>query len=198
MTISPVPHTAATPAPSFPASRKLHLGVGKCYLPKEEGWTNIDVFSSVTADEYMDVRALDFDRQTFDLIYASHIAEHIQRHQILATLGHWKSLLKPGGTLRLAVPNFEAVCAHYSIHHDLKVLTGLLYGGQNHPLNRHCLAFDQYLLREMLEQCGFVNIRLWDWRLTEHAAYDDYSQAYLPHRDPNGRLVSLNMEADRP
>jgi predicted SAM-dependent methyltransferase len=200
MNSSPPAPSPTIQAPSLPVSRKLHLGVGKCYLPKEEGWTNIDVFSSVPADEYMDVRALDFDRQTFDLIFASHITEHIQRHQVLATLGHWKSLLKPGGTLRLAVPNFEAISAHYQQFHRLPELMGLLYGGQNHPLNRHCMAFDQYSLTDLLTKVGFVNVRFWDWRKTEHSSFDDYSQCYLPHmqKDNGGRLMSLNMEADRP
>jgi len=34
-----------------------------------------------------------------------------------------------------------------------------------------------------------------DWEKTEHAIYDDHSQAYLPHMDKkNGTLISLNME----
>lgn len=199
MNSSPQPPTATNQAPSSPVSRKLHLGVGKCYLPKEDGWTNIDVFSSVPADEYMDVRALDFDRQTFDLIYASHVLEHVQRAQVMATLGHWKSLLKPGGTLRLAVPNFEAVVAHYNVHHDIRAVTGLLWGGQNHPLNRHCVGFDEFLMRDLLTKVGFTNIRWWDWRQTEHSAFDDYASCYLPHlKKDGGRLMSLNLECERP
>ena len=45
-------------------------------------------------------------------------------------------------------------------------------------------------------EAGFARVRRWDWRATEHAGIDDYSQAYLPHMDKeNGTLVSLNLEA---
>ena len=47
-----------------------------------------------------------------------------------------------------------------------------------------------------LKEVGFSETRLWDWRTTEHAHMDDYSQAYIPHMDKeNGTLVSLNIEA---
>ncbi|HAI38830.1 MAG TPA: methyltransferase, partial [Maribacter sp.] len=36
----------------------------------------------------------------------------------------------------------------------------------------------------------------YDWRQTEHAKFDDHSQAYIPHMDKeNGTLISLNIEA---
>ena len=40
-----------------------------------------------------------------------------------------------------------------------------------------------------------VGIRLTYWEETEHAQFDDHSQAYLPHMDKeNGTLMSLNVE----
>jgi len=43
---------------------------------------------------------------------------------------------------------------------------------------------------------GFRHIRRYDWRATDHAWLDDFSQAYLPHLDKErGTLVSLNVEA---
>ena len=50
-------------------------------------------------------------------------------------------------------------------------------------------------LKEVLELNGFSNIKKYDWRKTEHASFDDHSQAYLPHMDKeNGTLRSLNIE----
>ena len=50
----------------------------------------------------------------------------------------------------------------------------------------------------MLEQVGFTDVKRYDWRATEHAEIDDYSQAYHPHMDKeNGVLVSLNVECRR-
>lgn len=172
--------------------KKLHLGCGKNYIP---GWTNLDLFSSVKADVYADISALPFDRGSFDLIYASHVLEHVQRHTVVATLSHWRDLLKDGGVLRLAVPNFEKVAAWYDKTGNLDDVMGLLYGGQNHPKNNHFVTFDNKTLERDLKRAGFVTVRPWNWRNTEHAEYDDYAACYLPHMNKeNGLLMSLNLE----
>jgi len=45
---------------------------------------------------------------------------------------------------------------------------------------------------------GFCDVRVYDWKSTEHFYVDDYSQAYLPHMDKtNGKLMSLNVEATK-
>ena len=96
----------------------------------------------------------------------------------------------------MSVPNFRAICLYYGETDCLENLIGLLYGGQNHPLNEHRIVFDNVTLSTMLHKVGFETIRIWDWHTTEHSKYDDYSQSYLPHMDKeNGRLMSLNMEA---
>jgi predicted SAM-dependent methyltransferase len=184
------------PAPSSPvSSRRLHIGSGKCYLP---GFLNVDLFSNVKADAYHDMTALPYAMGSFDLIYSSHVLEHQHRHMVLATLNHWHGLLERGGALRLAVPNFEAICAHYQTHHNLPELMGLLYGGQDSHLNRHTTTFDEFYLTDLLKKAGFVDIKWWDWRLTDHAEHDDFSQAYLPKMQKDGgRLMSLNMQGTK-
>jgi predicted SAM-dependent methyltransferase len=174
---------------------KLHLGCGKVYL---HGWTNVDIFSTVAADMYCDITRLPYRSESFDIIYASHVLEHVHRHMVLATLQHWRDMLAPGGVLRLAVPNFSACCDYYKETGKLNDIMGLLYGGQNYSKNSHTVIFDEDSLRILLTKAGFSKTRKWDWRTTEHAQFDDYSQAFLPHMDrDNGMLMSLNMEAVR-
>jgi predicted SAM-dependent methyltransferase len=176
---------------------RLHLGPGKTYLP---GWVNVDIFSNVKADIYSSALALPYSPESFDLIYASHILEHFNRHMIFAALTHWRHLLKFGGILRLAVPDFTSVVERYNETSDLEEVLGLLYGGQESYLNNHCTIFNSRTLRKYLVTVGFRHnvIRTWDWKDTEHAEYDDYSQAYLPHMDKqSGRLMSLNMQAQK-
>lgn len=175
---------------------KLHIGCGKTYLPPQEGWINHDLFESVKADVYAEISSLPFPPNTFTLIYASHVLEHCHRHCLMATLTHWRYLLKPGGVLRIAVPDFEAISRYYERTRDLKPLMGLLYGGQNHPKNSHCLTFDETTLSTALLKAGFSGIQRWDWRKTDHSQFDDYSQCYLPHMDKeHGECMSLNLEA---
>jgi predicted SAM-dependent methyltransferase len=172
---------------------KLHIGPGKTYIP---GWINVDIFSNVRADLCSSALALPYPSESCDIIYASHVLEHFNRHTVLAALGHWKHLLKIGGILRLSVPDFAAIVEHYNKHLGLEILLGLLYGGQNFLLNHHCIIFDQHTLVNALQKVGFLRISNWDWRDTEHSEYDDYSQAYLPFMDKtNGLLMSLNLEA---
>lgn len=173
--------------------KRLHIGCGKAYLP---GFVNVDIFSSVRADVYADMTALPFDRESFDLLYCSHVLEHSHRHMVLATLSHWRDLLKVGGVLRLAVPDFRACAEWYMNGGGLPAITGLLWGGQNHPKNNHFIGFDRETLYGALGKVGFTEIRGWDWRKTDHAAFDDFASAYLPHLDKeNGKLMSLNLEA---
>lgn len=173
-------------------SRKLHLGCGRVVLP---GFTNVDLFDYGQADIYCDITRLPFDKDSFDLIYASHVLEHVHRRAVGATLHHWVELLKPGGVLRLAVPNFAAVCNRYMATGNLDELMGLLYGGQNHPKNNHFVTFDLKTLSAHMIRAGLLGIEVWDWHTTEHAAHDDFSQSYLPHLDKeSGTLMSLNVQ----
>lgn len=175
--------------------KKLHIGTGKCYLP---GYINADIFSSVRADVYADMAALPFDRRSFTEIYCSHTLEHAHRSMVAATLTHWRDLLVDGGLLRLAVPDFGAAVEWYNRTGDLRAISGLLWGGQNHPKNNHFIGFDKKTLTEELERVGFRDVREWDWRATDHCDYDDYSQAYLPSMQKDtGLLVSLNLECNR-
>lgn len=184
-------------------AKKLHLGSGQVYLP---GYINCDLFSNTRADVYHDITNLPYAPESFDEIYCCHCIEHVGRHKILATLSHWKTLLVSGGILKLAVPDFAAVVRWYQQTNDIESLIGLVCGGQRNSLDQHTMIFDELSLTAMLEKVGFVDVKEWDWRTTEHAAFDDYASAYLPldklTRKPldkeNGVHVSLNLQATRP
>jgi len=172
---------------------KLHVGCGKAYIPD---WVNVDIFSNVHADVYSSALALPYAPGSIEIIYASHVLEHLSRHMILTALYHWHGLLEAEGILRLSVPNFRAICEYYNETSDIASLIGLLYGGQDSPLNIHHVVFDDFYLTRILQEVGFRSVRRWDWEKTEHSNIDDYSQAYLPHLDKaRGKLMSLNLEA---
>ena len=60
----------------------------------------------------------------------------------------------------------------------------------------HKTTYDFDSLSSLLTQCNFSQVNYYNWKDTEHAEYDDHSQAYIPHMDKeNGTLISLNVEA---
>ena len=204
---------------------KLHLGCGKKHLP---GFINVDIDPANEPDVVADCFKLYWFGETWgvcsksnfsspqvckerpELIYACHVLEHCGRHEYKAVLKSWFDLLKPGGILRLAVPNLEMVVAHYNEHYEvsqhgscLDELLGFFYGGQRNEHDYHKMGWDEATLTRDLLAAGFSEVRRWDWRTTEHAGVDDYSQSFLPHISQcknmeeyrKGVLMSLNIEA---
>ena len=178
--------------------KKLHLGCGKVRIP---GYVNVDIQPGPAVDVVADVRKLDFEPESFDVIYSCAVIEHFGRREWRGLLAHWASFLKPGGLFRISTCDFEAAIARYREKANIEELLGLLIGGQKDDYDWHGMIFDELTLRSGLEQAGLVDVRRYDWRETDYAAagVDDFSQAYLPHMDKeNGRLMVLNLEARKP
>lgn len=178
---------------------KLHLGCGKRYIP---GFIHVDLAEYTHIDYRRPVDdLLPFKNNSVDLIYASHVFEYFDREEAPRVLKEWRRVLKKGGILRLAVPDFEALVKVYRKYKNLDLIKGPLYGkwkirGTNTYVY-HKTVYDFSSLQKMLEGNGFERIRRWDWRKTPpHHQYDDFSQAYIPHMDKKkGILISLNVEA---
>jgi predicted SAM-dependent methyltransferase len=173
---------------------KLHIGCGKKYIP---GYKHLDVINFDHVDFVCDTRKLTMiEDLSVSEIYACHILEHVERNEVVSVLREWNRVLKVGGILRVAVPDFEAVVAEYQENKDLQCFQGLLYGGQTYNYNYHHVAFDYIVLKQFLLEAGISDVDRYDWRDFLPEGYDDYSRAYLPHLDfEKGRLMSLNVIA---
>ncbi len=184
---------------------KLHLGCGR---RKIHGFVNVDALASVKPDVVADVFTLtEFKPNSADLIYACHVLEHSTRATCAGVLSRWFEVLKPGGVLRIAVPDLRAAVQWYSSHGDLREILGFLYGGQSDKYDHHGMGWDYASLAGDLLRVGFGNIKPYDWRATEHFFVDDYSQSYLPAIGYftrrvdgiiGGKQMSLNLEATKP
>lgn len=88
--------------------RQLEIGPGPSRLP---GFETLDVVGGRHVDYVADAsRRLPFRSETFDLVYASHILEHIPWYLSQAVLIDWVRILKPGGALEVWVPNGLLIC----------------------------------------------------------------------------------------
>lgn len=173
---------------------KLHVGCGNVILP---GWTNLDIEELPGVDIVDDITTLTkIPDNSCDIIYASHVLEHVGRNEFEDVIRIWNKKLKKNGTLRIAVPDFEKIIIWYQRTKYIIDIVGLVSGGQKTKYDYHKMIYDKKSLTEILLKMGFNDIREWDWRQTDHSKFDDYSQSYLPHMEKDkGLLMSLNLEA---
>lgn len=176
---------------------KLHLGCGKRDFGSD--WIHIDGadFPHIVSN---DITKLNYDDNTFDLIYSSHTIEYFDRNEVINVLNEWRRVLKVGGILRLAVPDFGSMINLYNNGYELESFLGPLYGKM--PMGDvtiyHKTCYDFKSLKKLLETNGFNEVVYYDWKETEHSHIDDHSQAYIPHMDKeNGTLISLNIECKK-
>ena len=179
---------------------QLHLGCSKRFIP---GFLHIDLADFPHIDYRHDIATLPmFEDGSVDLIYSSHTIEYFDRIEVMEVVEEWHRVLKKGGILRLAVPDFKALTKVYKKYGKLDLILGPLYGrmdvkGESDSIY-HKTVYDYPSLEKILKAAGFGEIRRYDWRETIHRDYDDFSQAYIPHMDKeNGILISLNIEAEK-
>ena len=196
---------------------KLHIGCGEKFLP---GYKHIDARKFPHVDyvtERPDKLEM-FEDNSVDEIYACHLLEHMPRSVIRnasvkggvknitggrgitesSALREWYRVLKVGGILRIAVPDFEAVVEEYLSDKNLDKLQSFMHGGHKYEQDYHYQTYDFKRLSDLLNRAGFSDVQRYDWHEFLPPDYDDYSRSYLPHMDfENGRLMSLNVIAKK-
>ena len=179
---------------------KFNIGCG--WRNFGEGWIHVDGGDY----DYLnskDIFIKEYDNNSADLIYASHLIEYFDRKEVIPLLKRWKEVLKPNGVMRLAVPNFNKIVSLYVKGYEpygLDDFLGPLYGKMEmeNKTIYHKTAYDFRSLKSLLEDIGMKEVKHYKWQNTEHSEFDDHSQAYLPHMDKeNGTLISLNVEATK-
>ncbi len=95
------------------SKRFLNLACGASYV-QDGQWTNLDYTPSGRGVVQADLLGrLPFGDGGFDLVYTSHFVEHIPRPRVASFLAECRRVLRPGGTLRVVVPDFEEMCRTY-------------------------------------------------------------------------------------
>ncbi len=94
----------------------VNLGCGSVYHPD---WVNLDSIPAGDLVRRWDIRRpLPFKAGEVDACYASHVLEHLPRSSAEDLLQECRRVLKPGGIIRLAVPDLEGIASAYlkSVH----------------------------------------------------------------------------------
>jgi predicted SAM-dependent methyltransferase len=99
-----LPATAGCP-------RRLNLGCGGRFHP---GWVNLDLQPQNPSVRRHDATTpLPFGDASFDAVYHSHLLEHLPRDRAAPFLRECWRVLRPGGVLRVVVPDLERIARLY-------------------------------------------------------------------------------------
>ena len=167
-----------TPLREVTAGVRLNLGGGDTHI---DGFVNVDRKSNSTDAAEYECYPLRYADGTVDEVRASHVLEHFPHAQTADVLADWVRVLKPGGVLRLAVPDFRKIAGAYLEGRGLPT-QGYIMGGQVDDEDYHKAIFDEVGLREALRNVGLRNIRHWQSEIDDCAA--------LP--------ISLNLQGEKP
>jgi predicted SAM-dependent methyltransferase len=89
----------------------LNLGCGNRF---KDGWVNIDFNSQDPSIINHDLTtSLPFETGCFDLVYHSHVLEHLNPIQGQNLIHECYRVLKPGGIIRVIVPDLEDIARSY-------------------------------------------------------------------------------------
>lgn len=153
---------------------KLDLGAGEI---SPEG------FIPLGRDQGSEIFPLPYADNSVDVIRASHVLEHFPHPQISDVLKDWVRALKPGGILKIAVPDFEIIAKRYLDGKAMDVPSEwLVMGAQSDDDDFHKSLFDREHLRQRLAAAGLVLLRPWNSEIADCAGYE----------------ISLNIQGTKP
>lgn len=167
---------------------RLHIGGQE---PKP-GWKIMNIQPGAYVDYVGNCISLtQFADSSVDEVYASHVLEHLGfREELPRALKEIWRVLKPGGILKISVPDFDTLCylvTHQKVPKEQKFsLMMHMFGAQENEYDFHKVGLTSDFLSSFLFQAGFSKVR----RVEEFGLFNDYSSFRR-----FGVPISLNMEA---
>ena len=150
--------------------RLLNVGCGRRFHP---AWTNIDLESWDPQVTQHDItKGLPFEDDHFDAVYHSHVLEHLEPRDGERLLDECYRVLRPGGVLRIVVPNLEQIATLYLKYHK-----EAWAGNEGAAVNYNWMklelldqlvrshsggAMGQYMAGDEIKNSGFVKSRVGD------------------------------------
>jgi predicted SAM-dependent methyltransferase len=124
-----------------------------------------------------------------DFIYSSHFLEHLDRKSGRKLLEECLRVLKPGGIIRIGVPDLEHAWEMYRRGDKEQMLHDYFFVEAEAGFSQHRYAYDYEMLATALAEIGFVEVRR-----------TEYQQGLTPDLDvlDNRGEYTLFVEAQRP
>ena len=166
---------------------KLHIGGEE----KKEGWKILNIQQKPDVDFIGDITDLgQFEDNSIDEIYASHVVEHVAQKKVETTLKGIHRVLKDSGKFYVSVPDMDILCKIYldpKAPPKVKFHTmRMMFGGQIDDFDYHYFGWNFQFMNEFLLKSGFKKIE----RVKSFSLFNDTSD-YAPYGPP----ISLNVIA---
>jgi predicted SAM-dependent methyltransferase len=131
----------------------LNLGCGGHF---HAAWTNVDLAPRDPRVIRHDLREpLPFSAAQFDAVYHSHVLEHLPKHEAPHFLAECHRVLRPGGIVRVVVPDLEGIARHYLQNLDAA------WTGDAPAAQRHEWMTIELLDQMVRERSGGEMLRYW-------------------------------------
>ena len=92
----------------------------------------------------------------YEVLFLSHVLEHIERSKVGVVLANLKSALKDGGELWIIVPSLEWVGRELTKDKPSPVTLAAIYGSQTNEWQYHKSGYTLYLLRQLIMKSGMI------------------------------------------
>lgn len=155
--------------------RKLEIGPEKHRLGDD--WITLDCVAKEGLVDYVarwGSEALPFPNDHFDLVYASHVIEHVPWYETLTAFREVFRILRPGGTFEVHTVDFDVLVGVYfgqpppedwdaggrnRPFHLMRWIASRIFSyGRPQDENWHKAIFTRDYLAECLRDCGFADV----------------------------------------
>jgi len=183
--------------------RSIMVGLYKMSGKQYHPWPNHVKYLNI-------LKPFPFARNSVDAIYASHVWEHLFRDEVMNVTRECCRVLKPGGVIRLVVPDLSYFCRQYLGSKDTDSSDRLMENLALRPRRRerslimklytyftdfhtHKWMYDARSLSSILAACGFTEI-------TEKECFESLIPEIRQVEDPGSvsATAGIALEAIKP
>lgn len=155
---------------------KLNLGSGK---DNKEDYINIDAVKHTEATVVGDILNLDYEDNTVDIIFSSHVIEHFTKSELNRFFSESARMLRNKGELEIIAPCMNSAIADYCAGNiSISYLHDFLFACQNHVYDFHKQGIYREKLEALCEEYGFILTDLYN-QSRDHSKYELVMKAIL-------------------
>jgi hypothetical protein len=158
------------------------------YVQRENNRTTLDKYYKrpyvkeysacypIVADRYIDILKIRsyFQENSIEEIVAFQVMEHFSKDEVMKVLMDWHSLLKPGGTLRVDVPDIVAtfeMIKDVNNNVDIDYIIRLVYGSGKSRFFVHHDGYYPFKLKKMLRAIGYAKVVAMSKNIHDYPAF---------------------------